>query len=159
MEGRSGRIWRQHADFVRRDLDGAQRSYLDHNVKQLSLVARTDNAIALKMTIGFGSIWCVYACTLFFLVPLLLPNTQNTLLYVSNYVQPVALSAIMIGSSRPSRGTEQRALEDHTALLEILVDVREELAALRMLQSRCASQMLPAVPEDRENAQAVSTGK
>ncbi len=81
----------------------------------------------------FGSIWCVYAFTMFSLIPLLLPKAQNMLLYVSNCIQLVALPALMVGSALLAKNGEQRAAQDHDALLEILGDVREELATLKAL--------------------------
>ena len=96
-----------------------------------AVIYRSNESIALRMTIAFGSIWCVYAFTIFSLVPLLLPKAQNTLLYVSNCIQLVALPALMVGSALLARSSEQRATQDHEALLEILADVREELTALK----------------------------
>ncbi len=100
------------------------------------------------MTIAFGSIWCVYAFTIFSLVPLLVPKAQNTLLYVSNCIQLVALPALMVGSALLARSSEQRATQDHEALVEILADVREELTALKAfarLQEQEQDQRTPAL--------------
>lgn len=96
-----------------------------------SFITRINVAVAVKMTMLFGSIWCVYAFFVFSLVPLIVPQWQNTLLYISNCIQLVALPALMVGSAVLSQGADQRASEDHTALLEILSDVREELADLK----------------------------
>ena len=109
------------------------------------LIYRSNESIALRMTIAFGSIWCVYAFTIFSLVPLLLPKAQNTLLYVSNCIQLVALPALMVGSALLARSSEQRATQDHDALVEILADVREELAALKTL-TRLPGQEAPPSP-------------
>ncbi|MCX2562345.1 hypothetical protein OQ252_13275 [Acetobacter farinalis] len=92
---------------------------------------RVNESIAVKMTVLFGSIWCVYAFLVFSLVPVLVPQWENTLLYISNCIQLVALPALMVGSSVLSRGADKRAEEDHQALVEILSDVREELADLK----------------------------
>lgn len=96
-----------------------------------SMLARINDSIAVKMTVLFSSIWCVYVFFVFSLVPLLMPAWQNTLLYVSNCIQLVALPALMVGNAVLSKGADQRAAEDHKALLEILSDVREELADLK----------------------------
>ena len=87
------------------------------------------------MTIVFGSIWCVYGFTIFSLIPLMLPTTQETLLYISNCIQLVALPALMVGSALLAQSSEKRAVEDHAALVEILADVREELVALKAIKS------------------------
>lgn len=94
-------------------------------------LARVNESVAVKMTMLFSSIWCVYAFFVFSLVPVLMPAWQNTLLYVSNCIQLVALPALMVGNAVLSRGSDRRAAEDHQALLEILSDVREELADLK----------------------------
>ncbi|MCG0994698.1 hypothetical protein HK13_08055 [Acetobacter indonesiensis] len=96
-----------------------------------TVLDKVNDSIAVKMTMLFGSIWCVYAFLVFSLVPLAVPAWQNTLLYVSNCIQLVALPALMVGNAVLSRGADRRAAEDHQALLEILSDVREELADLR----------------------------
>ncbi|MCH4090521.1 MAG: hypothetical protein LKG39_05025 [Acetobacter sp.] len=92
------------------------------------------------MTIIFGSIWCVYAFILFSLLPVVRPEWQGALLYVSNSIQLVALPALMVGSAILARGNDQRAAEDHAALIEILSDVREEMARLRAMTVNIAEQ-------------------
>lgn len=109
-------------------------------MKFRSAVTKSNDAIALKMTIAFGSIWCVYAFTLFSLVPLLAPNVEDKLLYISNCIQLIALPALMVGSAILARSSDQRARNDHEALLEILKDVHEELAILK--------QMMPGAAEE-----------
>nr|WP_239019322.1 hypothetical protein [Novacetimonas pomaceti] len=90
------------------------------------------------MTFLFGSIWCVYAFFVFSLIPLAAPAWQNTLLYISNCIQLVALPALMVGNAVLSQASDQRAAEDHQALVEILNDVRAEVAALRTMTSGIA---------------------
>lgn len=109
-------------------------------MKLQSALAKSNDAIAMRMTIAFGSIWCVYAFTIFSLVPLLAPAAESTLLYVSNCIQLVALPALMVGSAILARSTDERARSDHDALVEILNDVREELAMLK--------QMTPVTPQE-----------
>ncbi len=101
-----------------------------------SIISRSNDTIALRLTIVFGSIWCVYAFTMLSLVPLLVPVAQTTLLYVSNSIQLVALPALMVGSALLARSNEKRAAQDHAALVEILAEVREELAILKALSSQ-----------------------
>lgn len=96
-----------------------------------AVLDRANESIAVKMTMLFGSIWCVYVFFVFSLIPVLMPQWQNTLLYISNCIQLVALPALMVGNAVLSRGADKRASEDHQALLEILSDVREELADLK----------------------------
>lgn len=104
------------------------------------LVDRFNDRLAVRMTIIFGSIWCVYAFFLFSLIPILKPDWQGPLLYISNCIQLVALPALMVGSAILARGSDQRAAEDHAALIEILNDVREEMARLRNTTAGIAQQ-------------------
>ena len=103
-----------------------------------SLVTYVNDRIAVRMTIIFGSIWCVYAFLVFSLIPLAAPAWQNTLLYISNCIQLVALPALMVGNAVLSRGTDQRAAEDHAALIEILNDVRAEVGELKTVTNDLA---------------------
>lgn len=107
---------------------GAEMS-VEKNFK--AVLDRANESIAVRMTVLFGSIWCVYVFFVFSLIPVLMPQWQNTLLYISNCIQLVALPALMVGNAVLSRGADRRASEDHQALLEILSDVREELADLK----------------------------
>jgi len=109
-------------------------------MKFQSALTKSNDTIALKMTIAFGSIWCVYAFTVFSLVPLLAPSVEDKLLYISNCIQLIALPALMVGSAILARSSDQRARNDHDALREILKDVHEELAILK--------QMMPGVAQE-----------
>ncbi|NHO20642.1 hypothetical protein GOB90_17160 [Acetobacter oeni] len=114
-----------YSDRHRSDSTPGQPSWLD----------RFNDRLAVRMTVLFGSIWCVYAFLMFSLIPVLKPEWQGPLLYVSNSIQLVALPALMVGNAILTRGSDQRAAEDHTALIEILNDVREEMARLRAMTS------------------------
>lgn len=98
----------------------------------LAVINRLNDGVAVRMTWIFGSIWCVYAFLVFSLVPALMPQWQETLLYISNCIQLVALPALMVGSALLNKAQDDRAMEDHRALVEILSDVREELADLKL---------------------------
>ncbi|GBQ28114.1 hypothetical protein HLH34_01030 [Gluconacetobacter azotocaptans] len=98
-----------------------------------TFINTVNDRVAIRLTVIFGSIWCVYAFLFFSLLPLVAPAWQNTLLYVSNCIQLVALPALMVGSAILSRSSDERAAADHAALVEILDDVRTELADLRQI--------------------------
>ena len=106
--------------------------------KPSALIQQVNDHVAVRMTIIFGSIWCVYAFLVFSLIPLAAPAWQNTLLYISNCIQLVALPALMVGNAVLSRGTDQRAAEDHAALIEILNDVRAEVGELKAVTNDLA---------------------
>ena len=110
-----------------------------------TLLHKVNDHVAVRMTIIFGSIWCVYAFLVFSLIPLAAPAWQNTLLYISNCIQLVALPALMVGNAVLSRGTDRRAAEDHAALMEILNDVRSEVAELKTVTNELARKTDEAV--------------
>ncbi|MDT8871148.1 hypothetical protein RAA17_08875 [Komagataeibacter rhaeticus] len=111
---------------------------MSRSPKPSALIQQVNDHVAVRMTIIFGSIWCVYAFLVFSLIPLAAPAWQNTLLYISNCIQLVALPALMVGNAVLSRGTDQRAAEDHAALIEILNDVRAEVGELKAVTNDLA---------------------
>lgn len=121
-------------------------------------IDRFNDRLAIRMTVIFGSIWCVYAFLLFSMIPVVKPEWQGPLLYVSNAIQLVALPALMVGNAILARGSDQRAAEDHTALLEILNDVREEMVELRKKTENGAGSAAPATDErERERGDGKTT--
>lgn len=129
---KSRHTWRPLSWFYR------DRRRSDSSPGEPGLLDRFNDHLAVRMTVIFGSIWCVYAFFLFSLIPVLEPTWQGPLLYVSNSIQLVALPALMVGNAILTRGSDQRAAEDHAALVEILSDVREEVARLRAMTTGIA---------------------
>ncbi len=68
--------------------------------------AGRNDRLAVKMTVMFGSIWCVYLFTVFSLLPKVNASWQGPLLYISNCIQLVALPALMVGNAVIARWTE-----------------------------------------------------
>ena len=92
------------------------------------------------MTVAFGSIWCVYAFTVFSPIPLLVPSAQNTLFYVSNCIQLMALPALTVGSALLLEAASKERHKTTRHWLKILADVREELSALKAFMPTTATQ-------------------
>lgn len=124
--------WKPLSSFFR------DRRREDFTLSEPGWLARFNDHLAVRMTIIFGSIWCVYAFFVFSLIPVVRPDWQEPLLYISNCVQLVALPALMVGNAILTRGSDQRATEDHAALMEILNDVREEVSRLRTMTTGLA---------------------
>jgi uncharacterized protein YhhL (DUF1145 family) len=95
------------------------------------LFHKINTQLALAITIGFGTMWCVYVFLLFSLLPIFAPSMETTALYISNCVQLVALPAIMVGSAVLAKSANTRAEKDHLVLLEILHTLRAEVAELK----------------------------
>ena len=94
---------------------------------------RINDWLALHTTLLMGTMWCVYAFTLFSLLPLWLPKLQNELLYVSNCLQLVALPLLMVGQNLLGQNAERRAAQDHEAIMEELGEVKAMHADLTIL--------------------------
>jgi hypothetical protein len=64
---------------------------------------------------------CVWLFTLWSLMPLVLPATRDTVFYISGGIlQLVFLPLILVGQSLLSRASEDRAAQDHRALMKLL---------------------------------------
>lgn len=73
-----------------------------------------------------GTMACVYVFTIWALLPILDPNLQSVVFYVSGgFLQLVLLPLIMVGNAIISRNTEIRAAQDHLAIMEELAEIKE----------------------------------
>lgn len=82
--------------------------------------------IAVWVVRKIATMTCVYAFTIWALLPLVDPNLQSIVFYVSGGIlQLVLLPLIMVGSDIISRNTEVRAAEDHTAIMAELAEIKE----------------------------------
>jgi len=90
--------------------------------------------LAVKITKGMANMWCAYIFLIWSLVPLLFPQAQNIVFYVSGgIIQLVALSLIMVGQNVLGREAEKRDIETHdTVMLEMsLIRSEQELAKIQ----------------------------
>lgn len=81
--------------------------------------------LAASATQRIGTMWCCYVLTTFCLLPVLFPQQRELLLYVSNCMQLVFLPLIMVGNSVLSRSSEQRAAQDHEAIMAALAELKK----------------------------------
>lgn len=95
-----------------------------------------NNRIAIIITKAVGSMWTAYLfaiIALFGLAPALRPNGEGLVAWIAQtFLQLVLLSVIMVGQNITSIAAEQRSIETHDAVMEILTDVRSELEALKL---------------------------
>jgi uncharacterized membrane protein len=101
--------------------------HVDHQVHGTGLLARINKAVAVKITVWFGSMWALY-----FLVVWMLawmgwqqsgvlriihdPYPFVFLLFLSNLVQLWALPALMVGQNVLAAHSDARAEADHETL-------------------------------------------
>lgn len=80
--------------------------------------------IAVRATLLFGSMWTTYLFFCYGFIPLLVPAWMDKLLYWSNTVQLWSLPLLMVGQNILSRSAEQRAQQDHEAIMEELAEIK-----------------------------------
>ena len=97
---------------------------------------RFNDWLAVKITQGMATMWCAYAFLFWSLIPIVWPETQRTVFYVSGgIIQLVALSLIMVGqtvlgeaSENQAKVTHDMVLETHGIVMEDLLIVKRQLA-------------------------------
>lgn len=116
--------------------------------------------LAARATVVFGSMAMTYAFFLYGFIPVVMPSSMTTALYISNTIQLWSLPLLMVGSNVLGRAAERRALETHDSvkeskatLLEEIALVREDHAALAGLVSELHALLIPA---DASSKQAVA---
>ena len=90
-----------------------------------SFISKINEVLATRITMLVGTIWAFYALVIFGLVPVMWPGYEVQILYWSNFLQLIFLPAITVGTTIMSRGTEQRASEDHNAIKKEFAMLRE----------------------------------
>lgn len=108
---------------------------------------RFNEWIAVRMTMAFGTMTMVYLFLFWSILPLIYPPVQNVVFYTSSgVIQLVALPALMVGQLILGRKAEERAQQDHEAIMAELAEVKamhaaqtEELAALREINQRLST--------------------
>ena len=83
------------------------------NVKKRGRVSRVNDVLATRATFLVGTMWAFYAFLIFGLTPLFWPAYEDQILYWSNFLQLIFLPIITVGTAILSRGTIERAEEDH----------------------------------------------
>ena len=94
-------------------------------------VTRFNLALARKLTIAFGTMWCFYAFAVYGALGAIFPKFQVPLLYWSNWVQMWSLPLLMVGAYVLGRDAEQRDLETHDSVKDTKVTVLEEIGLVR----------------------------
>lgn len=113
-------------------------------MKALEAVRRWDERIAVRTVTLVSTMGCFWLFFLWSLLPLVWDGVRDTVFYVSGGIlQLILLPLIMVGQVILSRDSDQRAREDHAALMEELADMRklmteedEELELLRAIAER-----------------------
>lgn len=95
--------------------------------------------LAVKLTMGVGSMTCAYLFLLWALLPLTFPGMTNLVSYVSqSIIQLVLLSVIMVGQAIGNRRTEKRAEQDHQTIMAEMAELKEMHAELHQILNQKA---------------------
>jgi len=107
--------------------------------------------LAVKITKGMANMFCAYIFLIWSLIPLVFPQAQNIVFYVSGgIIQLVALSLIMVGQNVLGREAEKRDIETHdTVMLEIgLIREQLEIAKIQRTNADIKRQDLKLILEE-----------
>ncbi len=101
----------------------------------MSKVQQINRRLALLLTNGVGTMWAFYAFCVLELISAPDAFRSGSLLVIvawiaQTFLQLVLLPAIMVGQNIAAEAADRRSIETHDAVMEILVDVREELRRL-----------------------------
>lgn len=95
---------------------------------------RINDWIGYQTTNGVGTMWTAYLFFLWALLPLVMPQAQNVVQYVSqSVIQLVLLPIIIVGQNVAASITEKRDIETHDAVMQQFAMTRDENAELRQL--------------------------
>jgi len=90
------------------------------------LIRRFNDWLAVKITQSMATMWCAYVFLVWSLIPLVWPEAQSIVFYVSGgIIQLVALSLIMVGQNVIGQATGKQAKETHDTVLETYDSVIE----------------------------------
>jgi len=90
------------------------------------LLNKINEEIARRITLFVGTMWCTYAFCLLVLLPTVIPSSQMLIMYISSsFLQLVFLPLIMVGQRVLSKESEARGVQDHQAIMQELIELRE----------------------------------
>ena len=83
------------------------------------MIRKFNDWIAVKITKSMATMWCVYVFLGWSLIPVVWPEAQSIVFYVSGgIIQLVSLSLIMVGQNVIGQATKKQAKETHDTVLE-----------------------------------------
>jgi uncharacterized membrane protein len=89
-------------------------------------IKKFNETVALSITLGMGTVWCVYLFFILSILPLVIPSWTTVVMYISTtIIQLVALPAIMVGQQLLGRNSELRAEQDHETILAEFSETKE----------------------------------
>jgi membrane protein implicated in regulation of membrane protease activity len=84
------------------------------------MIKQFNDFLAKHATIALGTMWAFYIFLIYSLLPLVMPKYMTTLMYWSNVIQLITLPLLAVGTTILGKNSEDRAKEDHKAIMEQL---------------------------------------
>jgi uncharacterized protein YlxW (UPF0749 family) len=89
-------------------------------------IKEINEIIAARATNLIATMWCVYVFTIFALLPVFFSKLGPVIGYISSsFLQLIFLPLIMVGQTVLNRASEQRAEQDHQALMEQIEEIKD----------------------------------
>jgi len=93
-----------------------------------------NDLVATRVTLAVSTMMCVYIFLAWSLLPLVVPRLESFVFYVSGGIlQLIFLPLILVGQNLLSKEAENRAQQDHEAIMEILSDIQEDINSHQLL--------------------------
>ena len=93
------------------------------------MMKKINDWLAIKLTLGMSTMWCVYAFFALAVLPTFIPGIEQVCMYISSTViQLVALPCILVGQSLLNKKSERRAAQDHATLMKNLAMLQQLVA-------------------------------
>lgn len=81
-----------------------------------------------------STMWCAYAFSILVILPFFNGNLTTIIMFISSsLLQLVLLPIIMVGQKKQGDITEQRAQQDHEAIIDMHEEIKELLAEERTI--------------------------
>lgn len=105
----------------------------------MRLVSRLNDLLAIHLTLALGTMFCTYAFVVLCVLPLAFPRQQDNILYVSNCCQLAFLPILLTGQNLIGRKAEERAAQDHAAIMDSHALIHAEVMRLQAIQDAIMS--------------------
>jgi hypothetical protein len=117
----------------------------------MKTINRINEALAVWLTKGFGSMWVFYAFLVYGLLPVyrLFNPYEAAFLYWSNWVQLWSLPLIMVGTNILGREAERRAKEDHDKLAKSYAEQQKTYKEIIAMLKKQEEVMQGMMQQDR----------
>lgn len=90
-------------------------------------ISRFNERLAVWTTDRLGTMGCAYAFVVLCVLPVLFPKEQEQILYISNCLQLTFLPLLMVAGNVQGRRIEQRAAQDHAAIMDSHALIMDEV--------------------------------